>query len=285
MKLLQEYFDDARQAKAAIGHFNFSTSDQLRGIVEASTFSQVPCMVATSEGEARFLGYRQAVALAKSYQYDGVPLFLNADHHKTLASVKKAIDSGYDTVLIDASHLSLEENIALTRDVVRYAKSVNPSLQVEGELGYLRGSSEIQKSVPIRQEDYTKPEEAKRFVLATGIDRLAIVFGNIHGIVSEQEEKLDIGRLEEIVSVLPDMTLVLHGASGLADEDVKKAIESGITNVHFNTELRIAYHSALQQTMKSEPDQTTPYAYLEPAQKALSRLVADKIKILNSSIS
>ncbi len=243
-------------------------------------------MAATSEGEADFVGRDQAVALVRSYQKEGRDVFLNADHHKSWGTVKAAIDAGYDSVLIDASKLPYEENIALTKKVVDYAleaaKSNGREIPVEGELGYLKGSSEVQKKVEISREDYTKPDEAKDFVARTGVDRLAIVFGNIHGIVTEQEERLDIETLKNIAAAVPAMTLVLHGASGLKDEEIQAAIQNGISNIHINTELRVAYHEALEGELEKEPGQTTPYKFLEPSYEATKKIVLEKLKLFKN---
>src|SRR3989344_3587425 len=152
MKTLKQYFQEAKAGGWAIGHFNFSTADQRKAFVEAAAELKSPIMVGTSEGEADFVGREQAVALVKSYQKKGYVVFLNADHHKSWETAKAAVDAGYGTVLIDASKLPYEKNIALTKKVVDYAHSfhleVEPlsrglaSRMVEGELGYLRGSSE-----------------------------------------------------------------------------------------------------------------------------------------------
>src|SRR3989344_4488724 len=125
MQTLKEYFIKAKKEKWAIGHFNFSTADQLKAIVEAAAELKSPVMVATSESEEKFIGLEQAVALVRSWQDLRYPIFLNADHHKTWESVSPCIEEGYDTVLIDASKFPFEENIALTRRVVEYAKSVD----------------------------------------------------------------------------------------------------------------------------------------------------------------
>jgi ketose-bisphosphate aldolase len=283
MKTLREYFQEAKIGKWAIGHFNFSTADQLKAIVETAAELKVPVMAATSEGEADFIGYKQAVALVKSYQEEGYQVFLNADHHKSWERAKAAIDTGYDSVLIDASKLAFEENVALTKKVVNYAQEVAKSsgreITVEGELGYLKGSSEIQKKVEISKEDFTKPEEAKDFIARTGVDRLAIVFGNIHGIVTEQEEHLDIETLKGIAAAVPETILVLHGASGLKDEEIRAAIQNGISNIHINTELRVAYREALRGELEKEPVQTTPYKFLEPSYKATKKVVEIKLKL------
>ena len=278
---LNDYLKQAKGGHYAIGHFNFATEDVLRGIIEASRDAGAPAvMVGTSEGEAGFVGLKEAVALVKAMREDlNYPVFLNADHFKSFEKCKEAIDAGYDSVIIDASKLLNEENIALTKQVADYARSVNPDISVEGELGYLRGSSEVQKKIEISSADYSKPEEVADFVSRTGVDRMAVVFGNIHGIVTDQEEKLDIKHFSKIVSAEPRPYYVLHGASGLKDEDVVASIRAGITNVHFNTELRVAYRNAIDKAFHDNPNETTPYKYLGPAVDEVKKLVGQKIKL------
>jgi fructose-bisphosphate aldolase class II len=295
MENLNYYLKQAKDGHFALGHFNFATEDVLRGIVEASRDAGAPAvMVGTSEGEASFFGIKEAVATVRALREDlGYPVFLNADHFKSFEKCKEAIDAGYDSIIIDASKLPNEENIALTKQVVEYARFASPkrseggSVSVEGELGYLKGSSEVQTKIEISPADYSKPEEVADFVSRTGVDRMAVVFGNIHGIVTEQEEKLDIEHFNKIVSwaslhnVKMPMTpfFVLHGASGLKDEDVVASIKAGITNVHFNTELRVAYRNEIDKQFHEHPNETTPYKYLGPAVDEVKKLVAAKIRL------
>jgi len=281
-KLLKNYFEKAKKEHWAIGHFNFSTAEQLKAIVEAAAECKSPVMVATSEGETKFIGRQQAVALVKSWQGLGYPVWLNADHHKSFDSIEEAVDEGYDTVLIDASKLPYDENVKLTKQVVEFAKMKDPLYMVEGELGYLKGDSKIETKVEISPDDYTKPEQAREFVMRTGVDRLAIVFGNIHGIVTEQSERLDIDRLKAVVAAVPETYLVLHGASGLPAEDIREAIKNGITNVHINTEIRVAYHDALQKELKDDPSETTPYKMLQLSFDETKRVVKEKLELFGS---
>ena len=281
-KLLRNYCEKAKKEHWAIGHFNFSTAEQLKAIVEAAAECKSPVMVATSEGETKFVGRQQAVALVKSWQGLGYPVWLNADHHKSFDAIEEAVDEGYDTVLIDASKLPYDENVKLTKQVVEFAKMKDPLYMVEGELGYLKGDSKIETKVEISPEDYTKPEEAKEFVMKTGVDRLAIVFGNIHGIVTEQSERLDIDRLKAVAAAVPDTYIVLHGASGLLAEDIREAIKNGITNVHINTEIRVAYHDALQKELKDDPSETTPYKMLQLSFDETKRVVKEKLELFGS---
>lgn len=278
---LNEYLKEARANGYAIGHFNFATEDVLRGIVEASKDAGAPAvMVGTSEGEAGFVGMKEAVAMVGAMrEHFNYPIFLNADHYKSFEKCKEAIDAGYDSIIIDASKLPNEENMALTKQVVDYARSISPDISIEGELGYLKGSSEVQQKIEISPADYSKPEEVAEFVSRTGVDRMAVVFGNIHGIVTDQEEKLDIEHFSRIVAAEPRPYYVLHGASGLKDEDVAASIKAGISNVHFNTELRVAYRNEIDRQFHANPNETTPYKYLGPAVEEVKKLVAQKIKV------
>ncbi|MCR4337909.1 MAG: ketose-bisphosphate aldolase [Candidatus Omnitrophica bacterium] len=287
MEGLDYYLRQAKEGNYAIGHFNFATEDVLRGIIEASRDAGAPAvMVGTSGGEADFVGMKEAVALVKVMRENfDFPVFLNADHFKSFDKCKEAIDAGYDSVIADGSKLPMAENIAFTKQVVEYAKEVskfkNLNISVEGELGYLRGSSEVQKKIEISPADYSKPQEVADFVSRTGVDRMAIVFGNIHGIVTDQKEKLDIEHFSRIVSALQGhpVSFVLHGASGLKDEDVVASIKAGITNVHFNTELRVAYRNEIDKQFHEHPNETTPYKYLGPAVDEVKKLVAQKIRL------
>lgn len=280
-KNLNWYLAQARDNGQAIGHFNFATEDVLRGIIEASRDAGAPTvMVGTSEGEANFVGTKEAVALVKAMREDfDYPVFLNADHYKSFEKCKEAVDAGYDSIIIDASKSPNEENISLTKQVIDYCRSVSPDISVEGELGYLRGSSEVQTKIEISSADYSKPEEVADFVSRTGVDRMAVVFGNIHGIVTDQEEKLDIEHFSKIVLAEPRPYYVLHGASGLKDEDVVASIRAGITNVHFNTELRVAYRNEIEKQFHEHPNETTPYKYLGPAVDEVKKLVTAKIRL------
>src|SRR3989344_1454812 len=217
MKNLNYYLQKAKEGGYALGHFNFASAEQLKAIVQAfqkivqeSGKQDLALMVGTSEGEAEFLGYEQSIGLVEAWRKQtGLPIFLNADHHKSFESCKKAIDAGYNTILIDASKLPFEENISLTKKVIEYGKSINAEITFEGELGYLRGSSEVQEKIEISEKDFTDSDQAADFVEKTKVDRLAVVFGNIHGIVTEQEEKLDVEHFKKIVMAVPDAHFVL----------------------------------------------------------------------------
>ena len=284
MKTLFEILLQARKNNLAIGHFNVSNLEQLRAIMEAAKRFNAPIMIGLSEGERKFVGLKQAVALVKSFKEEyGLPVFLNPDHSHSVESAKDAFDAGFDSVHIDLSKLPIKENIKGTKEVVDYIKSKNPEISVEGELGYLRGKSRIQKEViKIKPEDLTKPEEAAEFADKTGIDRFAGAYGNSHGI-SLDEPALDIERIKAVRKVLPEkVAMVLHGGSGIPDSQIKEAIKAGIANIHINTEIRIAYAEALRKFLAENPEETMPYKILALAVEAARKKVEEKLKLFGN---
>ncbi len=157
-----------------MGHFNVSGLEQLKAVVGAASKLHSPVMIGTSEGERNWIGLRQAVALVKSLQDDWRPIFLNADHTKSIQAAKQAVETGYDSVHFDGSALTLLENIRQTKVVAEYARNFNSSISVEGELGYLRGESQVLRTViKLRPSDYTDPQEARKFIDETGVRALS----------------------------------------------------------------------------------------------------------------
>ena len=283
--MIKNYLKRTIEEKWALGHFNFSEDEALRAIVKSAAEFKTPIFVGTSEGERKHIGLKQAVNLVKAFREEfGIPIFLNADHHKSFDAVKEAVDAGYDAILADFSALPFEENIKLTKQSVEYAKSKNPDIIVEGELGYVRGESKIQKEIiEIKAEDLTKPEEAGQFVKETGVDMLAPAVGNIHGIVVSSPETIDIQRIGDIKKAVGEnVYLVLHGGSGLSESDFKNAIEVGISMVHINTEIRVAFTKTLRKTLEEMPEETTPYKILTPSVEAMKKVIEEKLKIFNS---
>jgi len=282
---LEEYLNKATREHWATGHFNVSELDHMRAIVEACKESGSPAIIGTSEGERKHLGLKEAVALrdvfAKEY---GIPIFLNADHTKSAEAAKEAVDAGYDSMHIDLSALPFEENWQKTKEVVEYARSKNPEINIEGELGYLRGDSKIQKEkIEVKKEDYTNPEQAKDFVEKTGVDRLAIAVGNIHGI-SLEEPALDIERIKKIRQLVPaSVALVLHAGSGIPEEQIKAAIQAGIANVHINTDLRVAYVRELKKSLDENKDEAAMYKLDAPAMEAMKKVVIEKLKLFGAT--
>lgn len=281
---LHEILKQATDEGWATGHFNVSELDQMRAIVEACREVRSLAIIGTSEGERKHFGVAEAVALRDVLQKEyGIPVFLNADHTKSVERAREAVDAGYDSIHIDLSAMSLAENISGTKIIADYTHAKNRDSSVEGELGYLRGDSKIQKEkIEVRPEDYTDPEGAREFVEKTGIDRLAIAVGNIHGI-SRDEPELDIQRILEIRRAVPrSVALVLHAGSGIPDEQISSAIGAGIANIHINTDIRVAYVKELKKSLEQHLDEVAMYKLDASAIAAMKNIVVEKLKLFGS---
>lgn len=285
MKTLREYVLEAKEKKVAIGHFNFSNLEGLYAIARAARTLGVPVIVGTSEGEESAVGTKEAVALVKTIREDWqIPLFLNADHHYSVATVKQAIDAGYDAVIFDGAKLPLEENIKLSKECVEYARAVSVhtgrDILVEVELGYIGEGSQLRDEIPAGVEVVTDPKLAAEFLTATGADMLAPAVGNFHGMLKHAAKpRLHIDAIKSIAQAT-GVPLVLHGGSG-EDADFAQAIESGICIVHINTEIRRAFTDAVRAYLAQYPDEVAPYKYSTNAGLAMEKVVTEKLKIFN----
>lgn len=279
MKDIKYYFKKAQKEHWAIGQFNFSTIEQLRGILEAAKETKSPVILGTSEGESKFLGPEEILALVEiSKSKHGVSAFLNLDHGKDLDWIKRAIDLGYSAVHFDGSDLSLERNMEYTKKIADYAHK--KGVLVEGELGWIGGESKFHKDeARIEEKNLTKIEEVELFVKKTGVDSLAVSIGNIHG-VYQSMPKLDFERLAGI-NRKSKAFLVLHGGSGISNEEIKKAVECGINKINFNTELRLVWRESLLKVLQENQKEIRPYKILPQIQISIQKKVEEKISLLN----
>ncbi|RJQ36728.1 class II fructose-bisphosphate aldolase [Candidatus Parcubacteria bacterium] len=284
MESLSDILKRARTEGWAVGHFNASNLEQMRVICRVCRDLKSPAMIGTSEGERDHMGLAEAVALRSALRHEfGIPVFLNADHSKSVETAKAAVDAGYDSVHIDLSAKPFAENLAGTKEVVIYARAKNAGVVVEGELGYLRGESKLQKEkIEIKPEDLTDPDQAEHFVAETGVDRLAPAVGNSHGIALD-EPALDIERIRAVRARVPEsVALVLHGGSGIPEDQIKAAIAAGIANIHVNTELRVAFVRGLRQDLSEHPDETTPYKLYREAEQTMAKVIEEKLKLFGA---
>lgn len=282
MKTLREAIKEASEKGIAIGHFNISNLEGLHGVYNAAKRLGVPVIIGLSEGEEDFVGKNEAVALIKEIrEKENYPIYLNADHHYSFERVKEAIDAGFDSVIIDCANLSYEENVNITKKCVDYARSSGKDVLVEAELGYIGSGSSIRETIPEGAGILTEVSEAKKFVEETGIDMLAPSVGSIHGLIKSGKPHINTERVKEIKEVVK-IPLVLHGGSGLRDEDFTGAIASGISIVHINTEIRVAYTEALKKFIEENPNETTPYKISTPAVEAIDQVVENRLKLFNN---
>ena len=285
MKTLREYIKEAEEKKVAIGHFNISNLEGFHGVYSAAKKSNVPVIIGLSEGEEDFVGKDEAVGMIKEiHEKENFPIFLNADHHYSFERVKESIDAGFDSVIFDGANLSFEENVKITKQCVDYAheiiKKTGRDVLVEAELGYIGSGSNIKESIPEGAGVKTKVEEAKKFVEMTGIDMLAPSVGSIHGLIKTGKPHID-GELVAEIKKATGVPLVLHGGSGLRDEDFTNGIKAGISIVHISTELRLAYDEALKKSLFDNPSEIVPYKILQPAVDAIEKIVESRLKLFN----
>ena len=288
---LRDLIKQAQFQKIAVAHFNISDLAQLKGVFNAAFELKVPLIIGVSEGEREFIGVKQAAALVKSLRDEyGYPIFINADHTHSIDKIKEAVEAGFDEVLFDAGQKPLEENIALTKEVVEYVKKHNETygadIMIEGEMGYIGGGSVILDRIPegvsIKKEDLTKPDDARRFVQETGVDLLAPAVGNIHGMFADvPDPNLDIQRIVELKDSV-GIPMVLHGASGNTEEDIKNAIASGMSIVHISTELRAAWKRGLDLAQLAHPKEIAPYKMMPEVVHEVQKVATEKLKIFNN---
>jgi len=287
MKSLKYYFQKAATENFAIGQFNFSDFTQMKAIVETAEKLKSPIILGTSEGESIFFGFEEAVALRNILREKyNLPIFLNLDHAKTFEYAKKAIDAGYDMVHIDGSKLFLQDNIKLTNQVVKYAKSggwTKEKVLVEGEVGKIgtESSKVYTEKLKINEQDLTRPGEAKEFVNQTKVDLLAVGIGNFHGVQSSGENpNLRIDILQKIKENVGDVGIVLHGGSGTPKTDIKEAIKNGVVKININTELRKAFADGLKKSLNS--GEIVPYKFLLDAKILVGKIIEEKIQLFDS---
>ncbi len=294
----KEMFKKAYEGGYAIGAFNINNMEILQGITDAAKAQNSPVIVQVSSGAMKYARPAYLMKMIEAAVEDtGVELALHLDHGADFEQCKTAIDLGFTSVMIDGSHHSFEENIAVTKKVVEYAHA--RGVVVEAELGQLAG---VEDDVNVSAEDatYTNPDQAKEFVERTGCDSLAIAIGTSHGANKfEGEPNLDFERLKKIMTLLPGYPLVLHGASsvypeavalcndnggqlkgasGVPDEMLREANRLGVCKINVDTDLRIAFTGNVRKAFNDDPKNFDPRKYLGPARESIREVVEHKIK-------
>lgn len=261
---LKDYLNKAKREKWAIGQFNFSTLEQLRGILDAAQKLRSPVILGASEGELGYLGLEEVIALVEIAKTKyRVNAFLNLDHGKNLDLIKRAVDYGFSAVHFDGSGLPLEKNIEYAKKVVEHGHK--KGVLVEGEIE------------DIKEENLTSTVQTEKLIKETKIDSLAIAIGNVHGMC--RDVKLNFQRLKEI-NKKTKAFLVLHGGSGILDNQIKKAIKLGIVKINVNTELRLAWKMSLLGALKNK--EIKPYKILPKVKEAVQKKVEEKIRLFGS---
>ncbi|GAK87747.1 tagatose 1,6-bisphosphate aldolase [Vibrio ponticus] len=274
----REMLKRAQKGGYAVPAFNIHNLETVQVIVETASEMGSPVILAGTPGTYDYAGTDYLINICKSAaQKHKIPLVLHLDHHEDQQDIYNKVHQGIRSVMIDGSHHAFDQNIEIVRSVVDYCNRFDAS--VEAELGRL-GGQEDDLIVDSADALMTDPASAAEFVRRTGIDSLAVAIGTAHGLY-KAEPKLDFERLEKIRSVV-DIPLVLHGASGVPDEMVRRCIDLGICKVNVATELKIAFADAVKHYFGDHPDANDPRKYIIPGKAAMKEVVMSKIRVCGS---
>ena len=269
---MNEFLPAAKEKKFAVGQFNMNNLEFAQAITQAAMEERSPFIFGVSEGAIKYMGMEYTVAIAEAAaKVSGLPIALHLDHGSSFDVVMKCIRAGFTSVMFDGSHLPFEENVRLTKEIVKVAHAMGVS--VEGELGTIGG---VEDDLVVDDADamLAKPEEAIRFYEETGVDCLAIAVGTAHGMYKgEPHIRFDI--IEEVTRDIP-VPVVLHGGSGVPDEMIRKAIQAGVGKINVNTENQVACTAAIREVLEKDEKVYDPRKYLGPAREAMVEVVRCK---------
>jgi fructose-bisphosphate aldolase class II len=277
---MKEMMIKGKQEGYAIGQFNLNNLEFTQAILQSAQEENSPVICGVSEGAARYMGgFTTVVNIVKGLMHDykiTVPVAIHLDHGSSFEKCKEAIDAGFTSVMIDASHHPFEENIEITKQVVEYARQHNVS--VEAELGTVGGQED---DIIADGVIYADPKECKQLVEQTGIDCLAPALGSVHG-PYKGEPNLGFTEMEEI-SQQCDVPLVLHGGTGIPTKDIKRAVSLGTSKINVNTESQITSAQAVREVLNNDADVYDPRKYMGPAREAIKKTVIGKMREFGSS--
>lgn len=277
---MTDMLQKARKGSYAVGQYNVNNLEFAQGILQASEEEKAPVILGVSEGAGRYIGgFKTVVKMIEGLLEDlniTVPVAIHLDHGSSFEKCKEAIDAGFTSVMIDASHAPFNENIEITKRVVEYAHSKGVS--VEAELGVVGGQED---DVIADGVIYANPEECRELVEKTGIDCLAPALGSVHG-PYKGEPNLGFKEMEEIGNQ-SDIPLVLHGGTGIQSHDITRAVSLGTSKINVNTENQISSVKAVREVLNNDADVYDPRKYLGPAREAIKETVIGKIKEFGTS--
>ncbi len=271
----------SRQHNFTLGAFNLHNLETAVGIVQAGVNKQAPLILQMSEGTIRYLGLKTLTSALFSLVDElggDVPFALHLDHGKDEELIKQCIEVGFSSVHIDRSDLPLADNIEIVKRVVDFAHA--QGVWVQGEVGMLLGGHGEQGSLP-DDVPLADPEEVKRFVEETNVDTIAAAVGTAHGIFTN--EKINIDLIKQIKEVIGDRPLVLHGASGTKEEDLRAALQAGVNIVNVGSDIKYAFTSTVIKTAIANQTETDPRKLLKPAIAAVTEVVEAKLDLFGAS--
>lgn len=275
---MKELLSVADKNKFAVPAFNIGSGQILRGVVESANEKQAPVILAIHPTELSFLGDSFISTCIQEANKTKVPMVIHLDHGGSFADVLRAIRCGFTSVMIDASHMSYEDNVAITKKVVEVARVSNVSVEAElGTIGttgtsYEGGSEDI---------IYTDPVQAKDFVEKTGIDSLAVAIGTAHGIYpKDKKPELKLDLLKTIRETV-DIPLVLHGGSSNPDDEIAESVKIGISKINISSDIKFAFYKKCREVLSENPGWIEPNAIYPPCIEAMKEVIEYKMKLFN----
>lgn len=279
---MKEMLNMAKDNGYAVGQFNLNNLEYAQAILDAAEEEKSPVILGVSEGAGRYMGgYSVVVAMVKALMYENkttVPVAIHLDHGSSFEACAQAIHAGFSSVMIDGSHLPLEENIVVTKKVVELAHLHN--ISVEAELGRI-GGEEDDLVVDDADAMYAISAECERLINETNVDCFAPALGSVHG-PYKGEPNLGFDRMEEIMN-LTNVPLVLHGGTGIPKKDIQKAISLGTAKINVNTENQIVQAKKVREVLAENPNMYDPRKYLGPSRDAIKQAVMSKMHEFGSS--
>lgn len=269
----------AQKNHFAVPAFNIGSDQLLKAVMKTVKELKSPVILEMSPDEFNFVGYAQIQAMLYEAAHTDVPVCIHLDHGDSYETVVRAIQAGMTSVMIDASKLPYEENVAITKKVVETAHIANASVESElGTIGTTGNSIEGGTEGVI----YTVPEEAKQFIEDTGIDTFACAIGTAHGIYpKDMKPKLRIDILKDITDQV-SVPLVLHGGSSNKDEEIAEAVKNGICKINISSDIKVAFYEQARKTLNENPGYREPLEIYPAAMEACGKVCADKIRLFNS---
>ena len=269
----------AQKNHFAVPAFNIGSNQLLKAVMKTVKELKSPVILEMSPDEFNFVGYAQIQAMLYEAAHTDVPVCIHLDHGDSYETVVRAIQAGMTSVMIDASKLPYEENVAITKKVVETAHIANVSVESElGTIGTTGNSIEGGTEGVI----YTVPEEAKQFIEDTGIDTFACAIGTAHGIYpKDMKPKLRIDILKDITDQV-SVPLVLHGGSSNKDEEIAEAVKNGICKINISSDIKVAFYEQARKTLNENPGYREPLEIYPAAMEACGKVCADKIRLFNS---
>lgn len=269
----------AQKNHFAVPAFNIGSDQLLKAVMKTVKELKSPVILEMSPDEFNFVGYAQIQAMLYEAAHTDVPVCIHLDHGDSYETVVRAIQAGMTSVMIDASKLPYEENVAITKKVVETAHIANVS--VESELGTI-GTTGNSIEGGTQGVIYTVPEEAKQFIEDTGIDTFACAIGTAHGIYpKDMKPKLRIDILKDITDLV-SVPLVLHGGSSNKDEEIAEAVKNGICKINISSDIKVAFYEQARKTLNENPGYREPLEIYPAAMEACGKVCADKIRLFNS---